>query len=199
MRCKEEKGFTLVEVLVSIAILSVIGVLIITIFSRALRGDNKAQITLAIKQNGQAILENLDKTIRSADQVVCVSSSNYKTIVLLKDGIYSRYRFVDQTSSANGLIRQDNPTRIAGTEDDVNIFINRICNAADPMPQAVILTDTNQVTGVSIQNGAFIRNKKAGYKDMITVKFDITQGTGVVGGASSGIDPVRFATTIELR
>ena len=82
-----KKGFTLVEILVVIAILSVLGVLILTIFTRTLRGSNKSQIIGKIKQNGQSVLEQMDKTVRNSDKVVCVISSN---LVVVKNGIYTR-------------------------------------------------------------------------------------------------------------
>lgn len=195
-----KKGFTLMEILISIAVLSVIGVLIMVIFSRSLRGGNKVQIILAIKQNGQAILESIDKAVRSSDQVVCVNSTK-NTLVIVKNGTYTRYRFVVPVSAANGQILQDNPVPVAGIEqNNITLFINRVCGTTDPMmPDAVIITDTNKTTGVSVLNGSFSRDRLAGFKDVITIKFDVTQGIGVLSSQSVSIDPVHFETTIQLR
>lgn len=201
---KIQRGFTLVEILVSISILAIIGVLILNVFSGALRGGNKAQIVLAIKQNGQSILESMDKNIRGADGVVCINSqSGNKILVIVKNGIYTRYKFVDPAPAINGQIQQDNPAKAAnGSEGNVNDFINRVCNSGDLLglqSPIATLTDTNTKSGVSIQNGSFTRNEQAGFKDVITVKFDIAQGVGVAEGTSSVIDPVHFETTIQLR
>lgn len=202
---KNSAGFTLIEILVSIAVLSVIGILFLTVFSNSLRGGNKAQIMLAIKQNGQSVLENMDKTIRGADNVICVDSNDHKTIVIIKDGDYTRYRFIEPTASANGMILQDKPTK--GLEADTD-FINNVCTLTDPMNNAVILTDTNKDTGVSVMpaknaNGIdlhyFDRSQLPGSKDTVTVQFKVGQGVGVTAGTSSYVDPVTFKTTVQLR
>lgn len=196
------RGFTLMELLVSIAVLSVIGVIFLVVFSNSLRGGNKAQIVLAIKQNGQAVLETIDKTIREADNVICpvivspYTSAQSTNLVIVKDGIYTRYRF-EVISNENGLIKQDNPVKQAETDTG---FINRVCSVNDLMSsQAIILTDTNSKTGVSISGGLFTRSKQTGFKDVVTIQFDVGPGAGVIAGTSFSVDPVNFKTTIQLR
>lgn len=211
---KKGAGFTLMEILVSMAILAVIGMIILNAFSRSMRGGNKAQIILAIKQNGLTVLEQMDKTIRGADNVVCPliippnTSSSSNTSVIMKNGTYVRYRFIPQTLSENGLVQQDNPAKtinISSSQEETDQeFINRICDSAslmdnDDRDKAITLTDTNTTTGVSIQGGSFSRSELAGFKDVVTINFDVTQGVGVSGGTTSDIDPVNFKTTIQLR
>lgn len=194
-----KKGFTLVELLVSVAVLSILGVIFLVVFSNSLRGGNKAQIVLAIKQNGQSVLETMDKTIRSSDDVVCVGSDK-KIIVIAKDGDYTRYRFdpSPSPSPANGQILQDNPTM--DPDDTQSGFINRICSPSTIMgTDSIVLTDTNTKTGISVISGEFRKDSKAGYNDVITIKFDIVQGVEVTPGTSSVIDPIRFETSIQLR
>lgn len=193
-------GFTLIEVLVVIGVLSVIAVLILTIFSRSLRGNNKAQILSAIKQNGQSVLENMDKTIRNADNVVCPAEkfSDPRTLVVRSEGIYTRYRFTD-----DGKIKQDNPVKqtdeTTGQEETEAKFVDRVCLFTDPMPEAVILTDTNTKTGVLVENGLFERNKSAGFSDQLKVKFDLSPGKDAPEAVAGQIDAVSFETTIQLR
>ena len=105
-----QKGFTMVEILVTMAILSIFGLLILLIFTSSLRGSNKSQILTIIKENGQSVLETIDKTIRSSDNLVCISD-NDTTLIVVKNGIYTRYRFVLETVSTNGFIEQDNPAK----------------------------------------------------------------------------------------
>ncbi len=196
---KAAKGFTLVEVLVVIGVLSIIGVIVLTIFSRSLRGSNKAQILSSIKQNGQVVLENMDKTFRSADNVVCPSmiSPDNRILVVRSSGIYTRYRFV------GSLIQQDHPKKqldsATGKEETDPAFINRVCLFSDPMPQATVLTDTNTKTGVLVLNGLFVRSKPAGFSDQVTVKFDLKPGVGAPAAVAGQIDPVHFETTVQLR
>lgn len=186
-----KKGFTLVELLVSVAVLSILGVIFLVVFSNSLRGGNKAQIVLAIKQNGQSVLETMDKTIRGSDDVVCVDLSG-TTIVIGKDGVYTRYQFIDPTPTDNGKIQQDNPDpEISEISCETSLI------------EPIALTDTNTETGVSVfvrvRESFFTRNKSSGFKDVITIKFDIAQGVGVTPGTSSVIDPIHFETSIQLR
>lgn len=191
------KGFTLVEMLVVVTVLSLLGVLILTIFTRSLRGSNKSQVISQIKQNGQAVLEMMDKNIRGADNVVCVSSPLPTSLVVVKNGIYLRYRFISSSPTANGSIQQDNPGR--GPAETDTDFVNRVCPTADPMVNPVILTDTNPLSGISVENGSFSQDKSAGFKDQVTVKFDLKAGISQPLAIAGQIDSVNFQTTVQLR
>lgn len=196
-----ENGFTLVEILVVIAIIAIVGTMLVAIFYSTLRGSNKAQILAIIKQNGQAVLENMDKTIRDADNVAC-NSLDGATLVIVKNGIYTRYRFFPPSASTNGVIQQDNPVQPAsGNNSDIKLFKDNVCS--DPMgtdsPVVNTLTDINTLSGISVENGSFTRDKPAGFKDQITVKFDLRPGVSVPASISGQIDPVSFQTAIQLR
>lgn len=208
------KGFTLVEVLVAISLLSIFGVLIVTIFTRTLKGGNKTQIITTIKQNGQSVLEVMDKTIRNADNLVCptitdacnsTTPSSCKNLVIKSNGIYTRYRFIDPTSSppVNGSILKDNPVKgvdpSTGREYADPAFINKICNQSDPLDNPIILTDNNTQTGVSVISGSFKNYPLSGYKDQVTIMFDLKPGVGVGQAVAGQIDTVNFQTTIQLR
>ena len=179
------------ELLVSVAVLSILGVIFLVVFSNSLKGGNKAQIVLAIKQNGQSVLENMDKTIRGADNIICVTND---TLVIEKNGEYTRYYFVAESSSANGQIQQDNPN-----PEIMEISSDPPTICVPPLIDPVALTDTNTKTGVSVTSGSFTKDKPAGFKDVITIKFDIAQGVEVTPGTSSVIDPIHFETSIQLR
>lgn len=198
-----KNGFTLVELLVVIAVLFIVGLLVLYIFTNSLRGSNKAQILSSIKKNGQAVLEPIDKQIRSSDNVICPPISSLSTsaqssgLVIEKSGAYTRFRFVVATSTINGTITKDNPTR--ESTESISSFINRVCNTQDPQSSPLTLSDTNAQTGVSIQNGLFIRNKSSGFKDIVTVKFQVTYPAEVSPAYVGQIDPVEFSTTVVLR
>ncbi len=189
-----KKGFTLAEVLVVIGVLSVVGIIVLTIFTRTLRGNNKSQILTAIKENGQSVLENLDKSVRNADNIVCAAGF---TMVIFKDGAYTRYRFVSSSAFSNGSIQQDIASPSA-EESDPRLFVNRVCNPADPM-NGTSLTDTNPQTGVSLSSGSFTLNKGVGYKDTVTINFVLKPGFGAFQAVAGQIDPITFQTTTQLR
>lgn len=195
-----KKGFTLVELLVVIAILAIAGAFILTIFTSSLRGSNKSQIVSTIKQNGQSVLDSMDKTIRNSDNIVCVSNLQ-TTLVIVKDGVFTRYRFVVATIGANGFIQQDAPIQPAppASGADIKLFIDGICADTDPMMAPNVLTDTNPQTGVSAKNGFFTRSKQAGSRDSVTIRFDLSPGIAAPQIVAGQIDTVTFQTTIQLR
>lgn len=198
------RGFTLVEILVVIAITAIVGTIMVAIFSNTLRGSNKSQILAAIKQNGQAVLENMDKTIRNSGDVVCpqiippLTSASSDTLVVVKNGFYTRFKFMPPILTSNGVIQQDNPVQpTSGPESDNKVFLDNLCNVYT-VPSPTVLTDTNSQSGVSA-NGLFTRNKQPGFKDSVTVAFTLGPGVGAPPVITGQIDPVAFQTTVQLR
>lgn len=188
------RGFTLVEILVVIGITAIVGTILVVIFTNTLRGSNKAQILAVIKQNGQSVLENMDKTIRNAYNVVCPASGSGNTLVVEKNGEYTRYRIALSANSyiplscyTNGCIVWEKSTTLPS------------CDPADPMFSANILTDTNAQTGVKINSGSFYVNRPAGFKAAVTINFILSPGVNASSIITSQIDPVVFQTTIGLR
>lgn len=213
----KKNGFTLIEILVAMAIVAIIGVIFVTIFANTLRGSNKSQVLASLKQNGQAILEKLGKNIRDADNVVCITPNPAgQTIVIVKDGCYVRYRFIEPSSSPipvqNGQIQQDfpqpdpsttpclhNSPAPSATPAGIVAFTNQVCAAADPMDDPNILTDTNPQSGVSVTDGLFTWNKQSGSKDSVNVFFNLKPGVSAPAAVTGQIDPIPFQTTIGLR
>lgn len=171
------KGFTLVEILVAIAIVAMVGMILALIFINTLRGSNKSQILSVIKQNGQAAMDTLDKTIRNADNVACISASG-DTLAVVKNGIYTRFRF------KNDYIEKENLSDFTATA------------CSDPSVSPVTLTNTDPKTGVSVTDGSFASDSLPGYKTAVTINFKL--GAGVDADQSIS-DPVEFKTTIGLR
>lgn len=191
-QAKFNHGFTLAEMLVVISVLSIFGVILAVIFSRTIQGSSKAQILEAIKQNGQSVLETMDKTVRNADDIVCpdpgVASS---TLVLVRDGAYTRFRFIAPFPESNGYITMDSPV----------VYSPTMCG--DVLVTPVVLTDNSTdikgKTGISVSGGSFEVDRKSGFQDIITIQFEIGPGIEVATNLSSQIDPVNFQTTIQLR
>ncbi|MBI2330347.1 prepilin-type N-terminal cleavage/methylation domain-containing protein [Candidatus Daviesbacteria bacterium] len=215
---KNSSAFTLAEILVVMAITSIVGAILVVIFTNTLRGSNKSQILAVIKQNGQAVLETMDKNVRNSDNVICPTLGNpSNTLVIVKNGCYTRYKFIVPSPTQNGQIQQDNPQPDPSTPcaqnsptpapTDIQSFINSVCT--DPMVNPTVLTDTNEQSGVSVECPAsdcsinpppvFTRDKPAGAKDQVTIKFNLKPGVSASSAITSQIDPVTFQTTIGLR
>lgn len=193
---KSTKGFTLAEILVTMAVFAILGGMIVSIFASTLRGSNKSQILANIKQNGQAVLDVMDKTIRGADNVVCYINdpSRPATLIVVRNGAYTRYQFVSPTISANGYIFQDSPPQ---PEPATKLALEALCINPPISPQ--ILTDTNPKTGVSVGNAIFQLSAQPGSKQFVSVTLELAPGREAPQVIAGQIDPVIFKTTIELR
>lgn len=181
----KKNGFTLIEVLIVLGILSILSVIFVEIFFRTLRGGNQAQILGVVKQNGQAALETMDKIIRSSDEVVCpAANSSGDTIVIKKDAGAFRFRFVPPTTlpPTNGFIAQDN-----------------VSDCASPLSNAVSLTNQNTTNGASILSGTFSRNSRPSFKDLVTISFNIGPAVQTPKTLTDTLDPVKFNTSVVLR
>ena len=197
-------GFTLVEVLVVVAVLSLVGVLVVAIFTNTLRGSNKSQITLAIKQNGQAVLENMDKTIRNSNEVICLGNNSNNTIqtivVMDKKGAYIRYTLLtDPSKNTNGAIYQDNPVK--SDDQAFESFKEEVCRIinVNSLFSPAVLTDTRLQSGVRVVGGSFKKDPTTEFKEVITIEFTLEPGVKAPPFLTGQIDPSTFQTSVELR
>lgn len=192
-----KKGFTLIEMIVVIGIIAVLGIILTEVFVRSLRGNNKTQVLAIIKQNGQAVLETMDKNLRGSDALLCPDTQG-DTMVAIKDGIYTRHRIIVESVGTNGVIQKDNPSPQVGETQE--LFATRVCASSDPLTSPITtLTDANTLSGTSIKSGNFTRNKVAGFRDLITISFVLGPAVSAGGALTGQIDPVTFQTTVQLR
>src|SRR3990170_4782911 len=76
VNCQLSKGFTLLEFLVVIGLLSITIGSILLFLTSVLKGTNQANITSEVKQNGQVVLDTLESQIRNASDAVCLNPSD---------------------------------------------------------------------------------------------------------------------------
>lgn len=195
------KGFTLVEVLVVIALLSTVGLTLTVIFTRTLRGGTKSQLLSEIKQNSQSVLDSASNVIRNSDDVVCPTGGlSANTIVTVKDGTYTRYRLIRPNGTqANGYFVQDNPVSSTGPSG----YNSTMCNDNDVLQANFLtLTDQNVVTGVSVDTvgtGVFTVNTPGGSRPVIIIRFVAGPAVSAPGTLSTDIMPQNFETTVQIR
>ena len=169
--------------------ISIVGVIIAEIFFNTLKGSNKSSLITKIKQNGQTSLEVMDKAIRNADNVVCISF-NGDVLTIELGGIYTRYS-IQRPPASNSFLAQDHPISFDSTTCDPSTV---------SLSKPINITDTTQIK-VDIPNydRLFSRNKSPGFKDVVSISFQIAPGVEVSNSISSQIDPIPFATSIGLR
>jgi prepilin-type N-terminal cleavage/methylation domain-containing protein len=62
-------GFTLVELLVVIGVMGAVTGTALLFLTNILKGSNQARITAEVKQNGQTVLDSIDRQIRNAQEI----------------------------------------------------------------------------------------------------------------------------------
>ena len=198
---KSGRGFSLIEALVVVGIIAIVGIIMTDILSRTIKSGNKTGLISAIKQNGERSLSVMDQTTRFSDQVVCVGTltANNDTLVVVKNGSYTRFRFFYPTGSTNGYIEQDTFNLNDGSQAGLALCTQSI-SSAQINTATIYLTDRDTVNGVSLQNGSFSWTHNPGYKDLVNITFNLLPGVGLGPGSDKEVGgSTSFSTTIELR
>lgn len=208
-----KNGFTLIEVLVGVALIGVVAALISGVLNQTFKSDTKSTLLQTVKQNGQNAISVIDQTIRSADTLIC-STSNTATTV--KDGIYTRIKFYNPPSS-NGYIAIDNPTpgndpgpmacnTIPQAGPPATRCPDSFCTSDQPDSAKQVITDTSPRTGVSVlqpSNGVyFSKSPYPGSKTLIDINFSLSPGVNLERGFESELgtsNRMDFSSSIEIR
>lgn len=110
-----DKGFTLVELLVTMGIIIVVGSIVASILLIALRVSTKATVLSDVKQNGAYALSQISQTIRSATSLAMLPCDNpspaVQTIVVTQiDLTKTTFDCSTDTITANGISLLDTAT-----------------------------------------------------------------------------------------
>ncbi|MCL4367050.1 prepilin-type N-terminal cleavage/methylation domain-containing protein [Patescibacteria group bacterium] len=206
-------GFTLVEMLVAVAVLGVIMIIISDILLQTLRGENKVQTLNQVKQNGQSVMDKLSLTIRESQQVMCISGDGQTIVVhgLSSDsstsGLYTKFAYHSPTVSTNGYISREDFTDIPVHSDtSLPYSDSELCTS--PVSGTLInLSDPNDLkNGVSFvqeSSGAniFTPVSSSGYRDVILIRYAVKEAisAGQVFESSVNSSGVQFETSVMVR
>jgi prepilin-type N-terminal cleavage/methylation domain-containing protein len=104
---KKNKGFTLIEILMVIGLLSIIGTIAVTVITITLRSAKKTDLLNFANQNGDAALSQMVKNIRYAQTLnspaTCVPTTTVSSITItsFSDHQQTTYSCAGNTISSN--------------------------------------------------------------------------------------------------
>ena len=203
------KGFTLLETVISISIIGVLGLIFANTLTQSLRSQNKATLIAQAKQNGNLILNALEKDIHAADRIVCVGNNSNlvgctnnatqscgDTIVIKKGPLYSRYRFVALAGGVGSISLEDSLAIDTAIADQLYL-----CTDTTPSTGISYLTNINQLNGISVANGVFTRQVSPGFNDLVSISFVVNSVVGAGQTVENSLIPggVPFSTTVGVR
>jgi prepilin-type N-terminal cleavage/methylation domain-containing protein len=72
-----QQGFSLIEILVVIAIIGIIAGVVSDIFIQVIKASNKGNVVTEIKQNGDTVLSKIERVVRNAEEVTALGRKQY--------------------------------------------------------------------------------------------------------------------------
>lgn len=158
-----QEGFTLLEMVVSIAIVALVAVVLSQIFLVTLRTNAKTEISKDMKQNGELALESMVRMIQRAQRITstCAASgttSQSLTIVNDDDGETTfgcvaegqAMRLASSSASSTKYLTSTNVT-LGGTSC-VESTLEFVCFGAAGLPGSVTISFQLSESGMSAQS-----------------------------------------------
>ena len=149
-------GFTLLEIMVSIGIVAIMGVLISQVFFTTTRSNTKAELLKNIKQNGDFSVDIMGRMIRNANAITttCAETGSTTSSIALSNP--------DGGSTAFGCLLDGTVMRIASTSAGRTDY----------------LTNSGLTLGGTDCNGAslsFVCTAPAGQPTTVAITFSLAQ------------------------
>lgn len=175
---KRQQGFTLLEVLISVAVMSMIGTVIAQSFFTTTRSNAKVEILKDTKQGGDFAISLMERMIRSAGDIATSCASSGTTVDSLQ--ITNR----DGLTTTFGCVLDSGVTRIASTSASGTVY----------------LTPANVTLGGATCDNAsltFVCASNASQGDSVRIQFTLSQKGA--GGDQSERASTTFQTTVNVR
>ena len=196
------RAYTLVELLIAMAIIASVGGIILSIFFLSLRGSIKTDTVTVVRQNGNNAISQMARIIRDARRFDDVSTDGF---TWQNNCIQpqanpppppAQYQYVRVTSSDPG-----QSTLICKFDPGGGLPLT-IASSSAPLPKPPALTPTRSLlldTSVVTLNDCYFTcyQETAAQNPVIGIHFDLSSRTtsGFVEGSSS----LPFATSVTLR
>jgi len=183
---KVKRGFTLIELLVVLGILAATVGSTLLFLNSILRGSNQANVTAEVRQNGQAVLDSLDRQIRNAVDAEDLDNTDHRYIRLFRSGQDPLLIKCFPTSSTNGWIGT-----VVSNDDPLSL-------ADAAFTQA---TNIDPVSGVDISDcnlQAFPASSGTAAPPIVAITFTVNQGINAPS-RQDFLANAKFAVTISLR
>lgn len=194
-----KRGFTLVEFLIVIGILSLSVGSILLILTTVVKGANQTNIIGEVKQNGQNVLDTLSGQIRNATDVYTYNQTVFGTVLPRIDGIEDYIWVWTSTGEKLTIICVD-----ADATNNGRIMVYTSPASATTIPSSlsgfVPISNVDTKSGVNVDCSAsktFNLNTSANNK-VVLIDFTVKQGIA----APSRVDfnaSAQFKTAISLR
>lgn len=180
------RGFTLIEFLVVLGILAVAVSSALLVLSSVLRGTNQSNVTAEVKQNGQAVLDNLDSQIRNALSATSDGSGKYIRLTRPNaDPLHIKCFYDLSPKSQNGWIGTATGDIINPTESNYTPITNK----------------NDLISGVNIDSCNFTvaaSSPGTASPPIVSISFVVSQAIGAPS-RQDFVASVKFQTTISLR
>ncbi len=75
-----KRGFTIIEVLVTIVIVAMLGIVIVQSFITTITTSTKTELIKDVKQSGDYVLEMISRRVRNADTLDCTTANEIRTV-----------------------------------------------------------------------------------------------------------------------
>lgn len=192
-------GFTLIEFLVVLGVLTVAVGSLLVFLTSTLKGSNQSRISGQVKQNGQAVLDTLENQIRNARDVVALTGTTVPQIpngassaihLTLSDGSSLFLICVDGSPNTNGWIGTAT-TYVSGDVSQFTSFTDR-----DNLISGVSISCVDASTG---SKGFEVVSASGGTNPpVVSVSFDASQSVDAPSRQDFSAN-LHFQTTISLR
>ncbi len=143
-------GFTLLELLAVVGILSFILIAVTQLLASTLAGSGKSNSLQIVKQNGQFALSTMARLVRLAKSVSVCSSSDLQFAVF-ESGADVSYRF-DLSGTRLRKTRAGQASWVTENNIQVNSFTCSLTSGAAGTPAVVDLRLTISKPGLSVEN-----------------------------------------------